>query len=244
MWKVGELAQKVGVTVRALHHYDAIGLLKPSGRSASGYRLYNASDAERLGHIVLLKRLGLGLDEVAAAIDGGPGVLEGTIGKHIERLQDRIVSQQAALARLRALQRQIQQGQRRLECVMEAVEMIEKYYTQEQLDALEQRRQAMGQDAIEDVQRQWEVLFEDFKAAMGAAAAPDDPHVQGLARRARELVAMFTGGDAGISGSLNTMYKQEGGPKVLGQHGYGGVDAALWDYMGQARAALEENNGT
>jgi MerR family transcriptional regulator, thiopeptide resistance regulator len=47
-WKVGELAKRTGVSVRALHHYDEIGLLSPSLRSASGYRLYTEADVIRL----------------------------------------------------------------------------------------------------------------------------------------------------------------------------------------------------
>ena len=51
-WKVGELAARTGLTVRTLHHYDAIGLLSPSGRTGSahnsGHRLYTAADLARL----------------------------------------------------------------------------------------------------------------------------------------------------------------------------------------------------
>lgn len=47
MLKVGELARRSGLTVRTLHHYDSIGLLKPSGRSDAGYRLYNRDDVAR-----------------------------------------------------------------------------------------------------------------------------------------------------------------------------------------------------
>lgn len=50
---VGQVAQEYGVTVRTLHHYDEIGLLRPSERSASGYRLYTRADLERLSHVVV-----------------------------------------------------------------------------------------------------------------------------------------------------------------------------------------------
>lgn len=45
--KIGELAKRSGLTVRALHHYDSIGLLCPSARSEAGYRLYNRDDIAR-----------------------------------------------------------------------------------------------------------------------------------------------------------------------------------------------------
>lgn len=54
-WQVGTLAQATGLTVRALHHYDHIGLLSPSRRTAAGHRLYTADDVARLYRIRLLR---------------------------------------------------------------------------------------------------------------------------------------------------------------------------------------------
>ena len=68
--KVGELARHTGLTVRTLHHYDEIGLLKPSGRSGSGYRLYSQADVQRLHGIQSLRHLGLALSDIAGVLDG------------------------------------------------------------------------------------------------------------------------------------------------------------------------------
>ncbi|CCH77441.1 HTH-type transcriptional activator tipA [Nostocoides japonicum T1-X7] len=62
---VGQVATAYGITVRTLHHYDEIGLLVPSERSYAGYRLYTASDLSRLQSIVVYRRLGFGLEEIA-----------------------------------------------------------------------------------------------------------------------------------------------------------------------------------
>ena len=64
VYRIREFAALAGVTVRALHHYDRLGLLKPGGRSASGYRLYRDSDLARLEQIVVLKFLGLPLQQI------------------------------------------------------------------------------------------------------------------------------------------------------------------------------------
>src|SRR4051794_10991097 len=69
MRTVREVAELAGVTVRALHHYDEIGLLKPSGRSASGYRLYSHGDLLRLHEIVAWRQLGFSLREVQELVD-------------------------------------------------------------------------------------------------------------------------------------------------------------------------------
>jgi DNA-binding transcriptional MerR regulator len=66
---VGEVARLAGITVRTLHHYDEVGLLSPSGRTASGYRRYDHSDLVRLQRILGYRELGFGLDEIAAILD-------------------------------------------------------------------------------------------------------------------------------------------------------------------------------
>ena len=59
-----EFAQLAGVTVRTLHHYDRIGLLKPSGYTNAGYRLYGKRDLVRLQQIVTLKFIGFSLTQI------------------------------------------------------------------------------------------------------------------------------------------------------------------------------------
>lgn len=66
-WTVGEVARHAGVSVRTLHHYDAIGLLRPAGRSAAGYRHYDRGDLERLQRILTYRSLGMGLAAIAAS---------------------------------------------------------------------------------------------------------------------------------------------------------------------------------
>lgn len=69
--KVGELSKQTGLTVRALHHYDKLGLLSPSVRSEAGYRLYGPKDIQRLNHILALRQLDIPLEEIRQMLDGG-----------------------------------------------------------------------------------------------------------------------------------------------------------------------------
>lgn len=64
-YTVGDLASLARVSVRTLHHYDEIGLLRPSGRSGAGYRLYTAGDLQRLQQVLFFRELGVRLDEIA-----------------------------------------------------------------------------------------------------------------------------------------------------------------------------------
>lgn len=68
-YQVREVAALSGVTVRALHHYDAIGLLVPSGRTTAGYRLYDDHDLLRLQQILLGRELGLSLEAIRRSLD-------------------------------------------------------------------------------------------------------------------------------------------------------------------------------
>lgn len=71
MLTVGQVAQSLGVTVRTLYHYDEIGLLSPSERSAAGYRLYTDEDLTRLQNVVVYRRLGFPLEQIGDLLDGG-----------------------------------------------------------------------------------------------------------------------------------------------------------------------------
>jgi DNA-binding transcriptional MerR regulator len=66
---VGQVSELADVSVRTLHHYDQVGLLKPGGRTESGYRLYSAADLERLQQILLYRELGFRLEEIVTILD-------------------------------------------------------------------------------------------------------------------------------------------------------------------------------
>jgi MerR family transcriptional regulator, thiopeptide resistance regulator len=65
MLTVGVVAELAGVTIRTLHHYDQIGLVRPSGRSEAGYRLYDDRDLEQLQTVLFYRELGFALDDIA-----------------------------------------------------------------------------------------------------------------------------------------------------------------------------------
>src|SRR6188474_2407863 len=100
LWKVGELAARTGLTVRTLHHYDAIGLLSPSGRTGSahgsGHRLYTAADVARLQQILSLRALGFGLEQIGECLSRGDYDPREVVRRH----RDQVRGQAAETARL------------------------------------------------------------------------------------------------------------------------------------------------
>ena len=86
---MGRVAELAGVTVRALHHYDEIGLVRPSARTAAGYRAYSAGDVERLRQVLVYRRLGFGLREIADLV-GDPST---DAAAHLRRLRGLLMEQ-------------------------------------------------------------------------------------------------------------------------------------------------------
>ena len=108
---VGELARRCGLTVRALHHYDAIGLLVPASRSDAGCRLYARADIERLHRIQALRQLGLSLTDIGNALSGPQAPRAEVVDRQIARL-DRELAQAAKLRQqLVAMRTQLVAGQ-------------------------------------------------------------------------------------------------------------------------------------
>jgi hypothetical protein len=112
-------------------------------------------------------------------------------------------------------------------------ENIEKYYTAEQLEQLERRKQEVGEERIREVEAEWPGLIEQVEAEMEAGTDPADERVQELARRWMGLVEEFTGEDPGIRRSLSNAWQEE--------ENLDGMDTThmrgLMDYIGKATAA-------
>lgn len=238
-WKIGELAGATGLTVRALRHYDELGLLVPSERTYAGYRLYSEQDVQRLYRIVALRGLGLPLDEVAAVLDREGSDPRATLRRQLERLDAEIALQRSLRERVARILDAVEAGpgasSRDYIETIEVMTMIEKHYTPEQLAQLEERADELGPGGMERAQQDWADLIAAVQAERERGTDPTDPRVLELARRWQALLEAFTGGDPGIASSLAQMYDQEG-PE---QASRGMVDPGLMEYLGRAQAALD-----
>ena len=170
VWKIGELARRTGLTVRTLHHYDEIGLLSPAERSDGGHRVYDEADVQRLYRIVSLRSLGFPLDAIAQALDSQAFDPREAVDDHLRRLEAQIAQEQQLLDKLRMLSDRLDADD--FLTTIEELTMRERYYTPEQLDQLEQRRQPLGEDAIKDVEREWGEIFATLKRRWTTAPTP------------------------------------------------------------------------
>jgi DNA-binding transcriptional MerR regulator len=226
-WSVGDLARRTGLTVRTLHHYDQLGLLRPAERTASGYRRYGAGDVERLYRIVALRRLGLPLAQIAGVLDGGG--LRPVVERHLAHVESELARGERVRRKLRTLL-DAEPSSDDLIHLIEETTMHEQYYTEEQLAELAARRDALGEEGMRKAETDWAELIAAVEAERAAGTDPADPKVVALAARWKEMIEAFTGGDPGIRDSMKRMYEQEGPEKAS----RGAVNPDLLAYIGAA----------
>ncbi|MDB1086395.1 MerR family transcriptional regulator [Streptomyces sp. ACA25] len=100
---IGEVARHSGVSPRMLRHYDALGLVRPTGRTTGGYREYSAEDVRRIFHVESLRSLGLSLQQVGRALEDPVFTPSALVSDLIRWSEDRLAREQELLERLRAI---------------------------------------------------------------------------------------------------------------------------------------------
>lgn len=230
--KVGELAKRTGLTVRTLHHYDAIGLLSPSGRSDAGYRLYNREDIARLHRIQALRRLDLSLTEIGRLLEGDAARLQTVIEQQIVSLDRQLMRTAVLRDRLQSLLANVRENAEpdlpTWLATLELMAVYDKYFTVDDLNTLRLLRENLGADKL----RKGAQLIPAIRALMRRGVPPDSPEAQALSVPWRAAVQQSMGGDPRLILKLDAMHRGE--PVAQAQTG---VDGDLIDYMSAATAA-------
>jgi DNA-binding transcriptional MerR regulator len=241
---IGDVAQRTGLTVRTLHHYDQVGLLRPTARTPAGYRLYGPAEIRRLQHIASLRRLGLSLEDIARCLDTGDPPLPEVLDLHLGRLDTEIRAATAMRERLLHIRKEIDETSIDLGAwlgVIHETLRFEVHYTPEESQKLEKRADDFGLDRLGEVQQEWVQIFDDLEILFDEGLTPTHPDVLKLAHRAQDLIAEFTGGDPGITRSLQAMYEAEGSRPLTDRGMHTRPD--VWGFLGaamEARRELEE----
>ena len=205
--KVGELAKKSGLTVRTLHHYDAIGLLTPSARADNGYRLYNRNDIDRLHRIQALRGFGLTLADIGAYLAQPDTPLADIVARQIAMLDAQIDKAARLRGRLHELHAMLMDGKEPELAdwlnTLELMTMFDRYFSQEELDNLPMYRKTQTQSA------EWAELVEQVRALMDAGVSPADERARMLADGWMTLLARDTNNDPRMLAKLNRMHDNE-----------------------------------
>jgi DNA-binding transcriptional MerR regulator len=245
-YRIGEFAELAGVTVRALHHYDRIGLLKPQ-RSASGIRLYRLADLERLVQIAALKFLGIPLREIKLLLKHGPLTLADSLHMQREALTEKRILTDRAIAAIEAAEESIRSGQTTdasiLRKIIEVIDMqsqensMRKYYTEQ---AWIERAQLRDQweNAPADVREKWrqtsKLLFAEIEAALNLDPATEA--AQALTKRWLQLAENANrGNDAIRAGSIEAWKDRHNWPQDEQDKLLAGVGLDPLDRTGSTR---------
>jgi DNA-binding transcriptional MerR regulator len=215
-----EFAKAAGVTVRTLHVYDRLGLLRPAMRTDSGYRLYGEAELERLEQILALRFVGFRLEHIKELLQGPKWPLIVAL-----RMQREIVAQQKR--KLEAAASAIEQAEatliadasadrwKMLRNIIEALKVendyswTQNYYNDAAREKLEQFRKDTPSEVIEQGQRDWTALLAEVEEAAERNEDPASEHAQALANRWRGLLRQFTRGDADVQQGLNKLWSDQ-----------------------------------
>ncbi|GGK66385.1 MerR family transcriptional regulator [Streptomyces flaveus] len=184
---IGEVARRSGVSARMLRHYESLGLMRPSGRTGSGYREYSGEDIRRIFHIESLRSLGLSLREIGRALDDPGFTPSALVDDLIRQTRDRIAAETELLTRLRRIDAADPAG---WEDVLQAVAFLQALGSQ---SAATRQRAALS--SVDEVPVPVEALVE-------AVLRETEPNVAGALRWA--LARSGDGGTALLAEGLGS----------------------------------------
>jgi len=210
-WKIGELAKRVGLTVRMLHHYDRIGLFSPSQYTESGHRLNTLDDLKKLQQIVSLKQLGFSLNEIKY-------MMHHTDYDPLEMLQLQLSLLDKQIHALNELRHQLMQlydqvrvggmvSGEQFMTVMRMMNMMRSpHFTGKQIQELRERYLSVGNNLSKYALGKQ--LLAEFRQYLLQKKSPDHPDVLALARRWKEEMDALALTDPNLVQSAEQYYRE------------------------------------
>lgn len=244
-YTVSQLAELAGITVRTLHHYDEIGLLRPVTRTESGYRLYGERELLLLQQIMFFRQLVVPLEEIRRILADPHFDQVRALRRHRELLQ-------AEAGRLGRLVDTIDKTLHMLEgkMTLSDAELYEGF-SQEQIERYKREsREQYGVEVVEESERraktmskgQWQTVKDEGEAVTQGLARlmdrpVDDPEVQALIARHYKWVATFWTPDAAAYQGLGQLYTDN--PEFRAT--YDKYRVGLADFLREAMAHYAEH---
>jgi DNA-binding transcriptional MerR regulator len=234
-WRIGDVAVATGLTVRALHHYDGIGLVVPSERTASGHRLYTDADLRKLYMVIALRQLGLSLEQVGKVLAADVPVRD-VIGEQLEQVDRRIRTAERLREQLLAARRAgTAESGPGLMAVIKLTGDMSGYLGPEQIEAVHRRMTELGVVAEHAVGVEMPSLYQEALSEMRAGTPSSDQAVRRIVDRLDELSRLLRGPDGTAGTAVRRMWLDRGreNPDIDGAAEWGPLVA----YLDEARAA-------
>jgi DNA-binding transcriptional MerR regulator len=218
-FRIQEFAKLAGVTVRALHHYDRLGLLSPAHRSERGYRLYCHEDLGRVERILVLRYLGLSLRDIAELLEqsNASESLATTLARQRSVLRQRRSELDRVLGAIEHAQAKAGTSAEPdwllYHTILKEIQMeqtqnwTEKYFSPKGLEALRERRATMTVQAAQELGAKWKSLHADIQKALDDGTSPDSAEGRALVARWMRLADEFTQGDPEISAGNQRLFQ-------------------------------------
>jgi DNA-binding transcriptional MerR regulator len=231
-WRIGEVVTATGLTARALHHYDHIGLVVPSARTPGGHRLYTTADLMGLYQVTALRQLGLSLGQVGLLLAERTDVRR-VIDEQLGHVDRQIAAAQRL--RLQLLAARDGDGSTGFTQIIRLTQDLGSYLSDGQIEVLYRRMRELGVVAEHAVGVEMPRLYGEALAEMRSGTPPADPAVRRIVDRLDELSEMIRGPDTGIATAVHALWADHGRQQPPG-HG-GERWGELVAYLDQARAA-------
>ncbi|MDX2138025.1 MAG: MerR family transcriptional regulator [Chloroflexota bacterium] len=219
MYTVKQLSDMAGVTIRTLHHYDAIGLLKPAHTGSNGYRYYGDDAVMRLQQILFYRELGLELADIRAVLDDASFDYIAALETHREGLKQRVARLQEIIETVGKTIRHFKG-----EITMSKHEVFKGLNEEEERDMTREARLTYGPSLVNDSVRRWgsysqaqkdailaegNTIYAELASALEAGTPAQDAEVQRVLVRWHNHIHYFYEPTLDVLRGLGELYRTD-----------------------------------
>lgn len=233
-WTTGKLAEFAGLSIRTLRYYDQIGLFSPSAYTESGHRRYTNVDLQRLLQILVLKQMGLPLDEIKEVLTTKEHSIVSTIDQQIDRIKLNIDAQQKLLSQLENTRQEVSYKEDiSFEGLTSLFELIRlnrsNYFTNEQLNELRNNYLSTSEEVLKKGEKEFKEVLAELQDKKEKGISPTNQSVKNLARKWKDLACSFSNGDHQLEEKAKQFYADNPNHAL-----HYGLNGSLYAYIQEA----------
>ncbi|WP_130860649.1 MerR family transcriptional regulator [Gracilibacillus phocaeensis] len=244
-WKIGEIAEITGLSIRTLRYYDQINLLSPSLYTEAGHRRYSLKALQTLMEILSLKQMGFSLEEVKQLQEQqAPSTVRETLAMHTERIKADMEAQQQLLTQLEEVQQEFSSSPDNMISLQSLTMLFDamradrsKYFNQAQLDWMRDHFHTMDKTTLQHSQLAFYKLLTRLRDKKEKHYPPSDPSVIEIATKWKSMMNSFLPENNELQQQAEKFYADN--PDLAAKTG---LEADLYAYLHQALSFTKADN--